>query len=209
MSRPHRAELRELLALRDLARDLLAEEAASLDDTPELSERRGRLRERYTHYLARYGPINRFTLRPTGRADPDSGEQQLARLTPRAVQLLRSDPFAALVRALEIFDETTQTATPATLLSERVVAPRVPRLGADTPQDALAICLDTHGRVELQAIASLLGQEPDEARRSLGELVYHDPALDRLVPASEYLSGNVRVKLDAARAGAEHDDGWR
>ena len=204
VARAHRVELRQLLDLRDLARELLTAEAATREDTPELAELRGRLRDRYTGYVARYGAINRFTYRRTGHTDPESGEQRLARITPRAVQLLRCDPFAPLVRALEVFDDSTQHATPATLLSERVVAPRAPRLGADTPQDALAICLDTHGRVELEEIASLLGQDPDEARRSLGELVYHDPQAG-LVPAAEYLSGDVRSKLAAARQALAED----
>ena len=56
----------------------------------------------------------------------------MARITPPAMRLLRSDPFAPLVAALEVFDDSTQTATPAGLLSERVVAPRAPRLGADS-----------------------------------------------------------------------------
>lgn len=122
------------------------------------------------------------------------------------MQLLRSDPFAPLVRALEVFDDATQHAAPATLLSQRVVAPRAPRLGADTPADALAICLDTRGRVDLEEIAALLGQAPAEARQSLGELVYDDPEAG-LVPAAEYLSGDVRAKLTAARhATAENPD---
>ena len=37
--------------------------------------------------------------------------------------------------------------------------------------------------------------------RELGELVYDDPSDARLIPAAEYLSGNVRVKLEQARAG--------
>ena len=204
VARAHRVELRQLLELRDLARELLTAEAATREDTPELAELRGRLRDRYTGYVARYGPINRFTYRRTGHTDPETGEQRLARITPRAVQLLRCDPFAPLVRALEVFDDSTQQATPATLLSERVVAPRAPRLGADSPHDALAICLDTHGRVDLEEIASLLGQEPDEARRSLGELVYHDPEVG-LVPAAEYLSGDVRSKLATARQALAED----
>ena len=126
----------------------------------------------------------------------------MARVTPTAVRVLRSDPFAALVQALETFDETTQTAAPAGILSERVVVPRAPRLGADTPQDALAICLDTHGHVDLDEIARLLGIAPQDARAQLAELVYDDPAERRLVPAAEYLSGNVRAKLDHARRAA-------
>jgi N12 class adenine-specific DNA methylase len=126
----------------------------------------------------------------------------MARVTPTAVRLLRSDPFAALVQALETFDETSQSAAPAGILSERVVVPRAPRLGADTPQDALAICLDTRGRFDLGEIARLLGITEPEAREQLGELVYEDPADERLVPAAEYLSGNVRAKLEHARDAA-------
>ena len=90
----------------------------------------------------------------------------MASVTPTAVRLLRSDPFAALVQALETFDETSQTAAPAGILSERVVVPRAPRLGADTPQDALAICLDTRGRVDLGEIARLLGTAPRRRARA-------------------------------------------
>ena len=156
----HRSELRALLALRDTARSLLAAEASTLEDTAEIAELRSQLGGRYRDYQRRYGPINRFTLRRTGRTDPATGEERMARVTPTAVRLLRSDPFAALVQALENFDETTQTATPAGILTGRVVVPRAPRLGADTPQDALAICLDTRGRVDLGEIARLLGTDP-------------------------------------------------
>ena len=119
--------------------------------------------------------------------------------------MCKHDPFGPLVRALENFDDSTQTAAPAALLTERVVAPRAPRLGADTPQDALAICLDTHARVDLEEIARLLGTSTQDAREQLGELVYHDPVDQRLVPAAEYLSGDVRVKLEQARAAAASD----
>ena len=170
-------ELRSLLGLRDRARGLLAAEAASLQDTPELAGLRDGLRAAYGAYVKRYGPVNRYTLRRTGRVDGDGGEERMARITPPPVRLLcKHDPFGPLVRALENFDDSTQTAAPAALLSERVVAPRAPRLGADTPQDALAICLDTHARVDLEEIARLLGTTPQDAREQLGELVYHDPA---------------------------------
>jgi N12 class adenine-specific DNA methylase len=201
----HRVELRALLELRDGARGLLAAEAASLEDSDELTGLRDALRDRYSAYQQRFGPLNRFTLRRTGRTDPQTGEQRMARITPTPLRLLRRDPFAPLVSALEVFDDATQTATPAAILSERVIAPRAPRLGADNPQDALAICLDTHGRVELQEIARLLGAEPADARAQLAELVYHDPDRDQLVPAAEYLSGNVRAKLDVARRAVEQD----
>ena len=96
----HRAELRALLELRDSALLLLGAEASTLEDTSEIAELRSHLKDRYHGYQARYGPINRFSLRRTGRTDPATGEQRMARVTPTAVRLLRSDPFAALVQAL-------------------------------------------------------------------------------------------------------------
>ena len=160
-----------------------------------------------TAYAARYGPINRFSERRTGRTvtDEETGEQReaMARITPPAVRMLaRTDPFGPLVLSLEVFDEQTGRAEPATLLRERVVAPRAPVLGADTPQDALAVCLDTHGTVELETIAALLGTGEQDAREQLGELVYDTPD-GELLPAAEYLSGNVREKLEqrARRSG--------
>lgn len=197
--RSQAAELTVLLGLRDAAKALLAAEAATLEDTAEIDVLREDLRDRYADYAQRYGPINRFTLRPTGRVDPDSGQARQARVVPRVMTTLRSDPFAALVTALEVFDDAAQTATPATLLTQRVVVPRTPVLGAETAADALAVSLESHGRVDLADVADLLGQDEREARAALGELVYDDPAGGRLIAAAEYLSGNVRDKLDAAR----------
>ena len=198
------AELRALIGLRDTEVALLEAEAASIDDTEDIDRLRATLNADYDAYLARYGPINRFTQRPTGRTDSETGEPAMARIRPRQGGF-RDDPFASLVYALEDFDSTRQTATKADILGQRVVAPRAPRLGADTPADALAICLDSHGDVRLDEIARLLGVEEDEARAGLGDLVFDEPGTERLVPAPEYLSGHVRVKLDAARTAADTD----
>lgn len=198
-------ELRALLGLRDAARELLEHEAGTAEDTATTDDLRTDLRSRYDGYVQRYGPINWFQLRQTGRVNEDTGEPRMARVTPPVMRHLRTDPFAALVRGLESFDETTQHATPAALLHQRVVAPRAQVLGADTPAEALAVTLDMRGRVDLDDIADLLGQDTTSARQALGELVYHDPNRQELVPAPDYLSGNVREKLDAARAAAEND----
>src|SRR5207245_3226228 len=136
---------------------------------------------------------------------PDTGEERMARVRPAVWRAFRVDPFAAPVAALEHFDPTTQTAGKADIFAQRVIAPREPRLGADTPADALAICLDAHGEVRLDEIARLLGTAEDEARAQLGTLVFDDPGTGRLVPAAEYLSGQVREKLRHAERAAEDD----
>ncbi len=198
-----RSELRALLGLRDGARELLSAEAATLEDTNAIDQLRAGLRGRYEAYTARYGPINRFTVRATGHRDRVSGEPRMARVRPRVMSTLREDPFAALITALESFDESTQTAVGATILSQRTLLARAPVLGVDSADDALAVSLETDGRVDLEHIARLLGTDPEEARHALGELVYEDPASSQLLPAAEYLSGNVREKLDVATAAAE------
>jgi len=202
--RSQAAELSALLGLRDAAVRLLEAEAAAAEDTPQTERLRRELGRRYDGYVRAYGPLNRFSLRRTGRTDPATGEPIMARVAPPQGGF-RSDPYAPLVYALEEFDPAGQRAAKAAIFAHRVVAPRSPRLGADTAADALAICLDTHGEPRLDEIARLLGVTEDQARDELGTLVYDDPQSDRLVPAAEYLSGNVRDKLRAAERAAADD----
>jgi N12 class adenine-specific DNA methylase len=202
-------ELRALLALRDVEVALLAAEAATTDDTPRIAELRGELNRRYDAYAAAYGPLNRVKTRRTGNLDPDTGEQRMARIRPPQGGF-RTDPHSPAVYALENYDAGTGTATKSAIFTERVVAPRPQRLGADTAEDATAICLDTHGEIRLPDVARLLGVSEPDARAALGRLVFNDPAEpNRLIPAAEYLSGNVRIKLADARAAAERDGDGR
>ena len=102
-----------------------------------------------------------------------------------------------------LFDDDTQEAEPAALLTRRVVAPRPERLGAETPAEAVQICLDRLGRIDLATIAELLGEPPERARELLGDLVYDDPEQDGgLVHAPAYLSGSIYPKIEAARFAA-------
>jgi N12 class adenine-specific DNA methylase len=197
-------ELRHLLGLRDTVRALLDAEGASGEDSPLTDRLRAELNRRYDAYLRTYGPLNRYTLRRTGRVDPVSGEPVMARIPPRRGGF-RNDPFAPLVHALEEFDPVGQRAAKAAIFRERVVAPRTARLGADTPADALAICLDACGEARLPEIARLIGTNENEARAQLGTLVFDDPQSRRLISAAEYLSGNVRDKLRTAEQASIDD----
>jgi DNA-binding transcriptional regulator YhcF (GntR family) len=203
----HAAELSDLLELRDGARSLLEMEASDSEDTPAMSAQRTALADQYTAYAAKYGPLNRFT--ESVRTDKETGEDIVTRRAAPAVRILRqTDPFGTLPPALERFNEETQTATPAGLLQHRQVVARKPLMGADTIDEALAITLDTYGAPELEPIADLLGITKEEARDQRGTLVFDDPETGQLVTAPEYLSGNVRTKLEAARAAAAGDERW-
>lgn len=218
-------ETSRLLTLRDGARDLLMLERDTQQEgeTPELTQARAQLRAQYEAYVRDYGPINRYTVSSTGKyrdvidplsglplIDPETGQTQremgTRRTQPPAVtRLLREDPNMALVSALENFDDATQSASPAKILTQRQVVQRTFAQEAETAVDALTISIDKTGGVDLEAIAQLLGTTTGEARERLGTLVFDDPDEQRLVPAAEYLSGNVRVKLDAATEASEQD----
>ena len=209
-------ELRQLLGLRDIEVALLEAEAASVDDTDAIDQLRAKLNTRYSTYAAGYGAINRFELVPrrtkdkdTGRmvplVDEETGLPEMRRVRPRQGGF-GDDPFSAVVAALEEFDEETQTARRADIFTQRVVSARSPRLGADTPEEALAISLDTAGEVRLPTVAWLLGVDEDTARDQLGTLVYDNPATGKLETAAAYLSGDVKTKLDIARIAADEDN---
>tara|TARA_R110002124_G_scaffold126756_3_gene286454 strand:- start:37890 stop:42764 length:4875 start_codon:yes stop_codon:yes gene_type:complete len=199
-------ELRSLIELRNAATALLDAEASTVEDTPDVLAARATLRERYAGYQLTYGPLNRFTLRNTGRVDPETQEAKKARVTPRPISIFRNDPFSSLVLALERFDEETQKSAPAAILNQRVVAQRPATRGVETPSEAIAHSLDRTGTVEVAAIAHMLGLSEQEAREQLAGLVYDEPGTDAVAHAPQYLSGDVRQKLDVAREAALTDE---
>lgn len=201
-------ELHALLALRDAAARLLALEAVTVDDTEEITAIRVSLNRDYENYVRSYGPLNRYTLRPTGRSN-QAGEPTHAQIVPTPIRLLRSDPFGPLVLALEQFDEETQTAHPAAIMTRRVVLPHAEVQGVETPADAIAVSLDRTGRIDLALIADLLGMPEPEALQALAGMVFSDPDAGELVHAPAYLSGDVRAKLQTARAHAMKDPAFQ
>jgi N12 class adenine-specific DNA methylase len=202
-----RSELARLVGLRDAARSVLAVQVDGGTDD-QLAVTQATLTERYRVYARLYGPINRSSQARTGRRDPETGEEIMRRVRPR-MGGFREDPDWPLVAALEVFDDETQEARPAAIFHERVIDPPHERHRVDTADEAVAVCLDETGTITVDRVAELLGTEPATARRQLGELVYDEPTTDRLVPASEYLSGNVRAKLAACHAADEGDGRYR
>ena len=175
-------ELSSLLRLRDTYIDLLS--AESTGDMDQATGLRQQLNQFYGAHTGQYGFLNARDSRRDRRS---------------AHGAFRSDPFAAGVYALEIYDADTQTARRSAIFTRPVTPPQTAQATADTPQDALAISLNTYGEVRLSEIARLLDVDSlDEARDALGDMVFNEPGSQRLIPAAEYLSGNVRAKIEAA-----------
>ncbi|MDP9019534.1 MAG: DEAD/DEAH box helicase family protein [Actinomycetota bacterium] len=156
------------------------------------------------------GEMARYEVKPRG----DAAElRALIGLRDSLDQLLALEATSAddeaCAPARDSLDVEAQRATKAAIFDTRVVAPRQPRRGAETAQDALAVCLDERGAPDLATIASLLGTDEDSARSELGELVWDDPLDGALVAAPTYLSGDVRAKLAAAEQAAAGDPRWQ
>ncbi len=231
-SRKDVPELGVLIDLRDTVLRVLDAQAHSTDDAKFLGIQAD-LNARYDAYVSRFGPLNRFTLAATGKVDhacvkcghewdassretpttcpecfadhEDVGIPRTRRNYPR-MGGFRLDPAFYTVMALEIFDPESQMAYKADVFSKRVVAPRETRGSAESAQDAIAICLDEYGRIDVDVIARLLKVDTDDALAQMGSLVWLDPETDSLVPAATYLSGNVRQKLARAKRAARLDE---
>ncbi|MBY0285584.1 MAG: methyltransferase domain-containing protein [Mycobacteriaceae bacterium] len=197
-------ELHSLVALRDMAVALIAAEANWDTSDATLTPLRTACREAYLAYVERFGALNRGTL-IEGKVDADTGLPKLSWRVP-TMGGFRGDPEAALVFALEKFDQDTGEAAPAAILQRRVNQRPVPITRADTAGEAMAVTLGEGRGLDLSRIAELLAlPSADDAFAALGDLAYRDPATGRVHSARDYLCGNVRTKLQDALAAAATD----
>ena len=74
----------------------------------------------------------------------------------------------------------------------------------DTATEALAVSLSEKAKVDLSYMAELTGKEIDTIKEELTGINFQNPVTDRWEAADEYLSGNVRDKLQTAKIYAEN-----
>ena len=122
--------------------------------------------------------------------------------------VFKEDPSYPLLLALENFDRESQTATKTDIFSKRTIQPYVEKTTAETTQEALVYSLNEYGRVNIEHIAQLVDSNRIEVAAELQEsgLIFRDPASSQWQTQDEYLSGNVRQKLDEAVIAAAKDD---
>lgn len=201
-------ELITLQGLRDAARTLLALEADGALDDAAVGPARADALARYRDYAARFGPLNRGDL-VSGPTDAETGQPALRWRRPH-LGGFRADPDYLTVMALEVFDQHTGTAEPAPILLRRVHGRPEPTVRVATVDEALLVCR-AEGTLDLDRVATLLGLSgPRAALAALGDRVIGDPGRGgALVPTEDYLAGDVRTKLEVARAAARDDERYR
>ena len=176
-----RRRLCALLSLRDALRRAIELQGANASGA-ERAAARGALRARHAAFVSAHGRVR----------------------DARNAFLLANDPDYTLLSALEV-----QTATgirDADILHRPLGDTNDRGSAVSTVEGAIATSLDRFGRVDLDYVATVLGLDGvAEAEALAGDRIYSDPALREWVPADEYLSGDVRGKLDTARAAAAAD----
>ncbi len=145
-----------------------------------------RLKAAYDAYTKKYGVLN-----------ARQGNAKKHRI------FWEEDPDSYAVRGLEKIDRGTRKVSGLTdIFTKMVVRPIQEAAVADTPKDALIASLRRTAKIDPDLMASLTGRKSAEILQSLEEdgLIYHDPTTGEYVTAEEYGSGNVRAKLEAAKA---------
>ena len=170
-----------LVDVRDAARALIEAQKDGCDDL-QLKRLQVRLNEVYDEFEHEFGHIHQ-----------------------RGNKLAFSDDASyPLLLALEKLDEDQRVVGKTEIFAKRTISPHIPADHADTPEDALGLSLAECGKIDFAYMSALLGgQTQQQITDALRGQIFLDPVKQNWQPADEYLSGNVRQKLDEARKAVE------
>ena len=179
-----------MVELRSIVNELIAYQLEDFPDA-DIAAKQAELNAAYDAFTSKFGLLND---RKNGR-------------------LFEDDSSYYLLCSLENLDENGKLKSKADMFTKRTIRPERAVTHVDTPAEALAVSIGEKGKVDLPYMAELLGT-PEEFERITGELrgvIFKDPSEDVNDPeagwqtADEYLSGNVRNKLQIARLAAAND----
>ena len=169
---------------------------------PKLRSARKILRAQYNGYYLTYGRLNK-TSRPF-LADPEAS-------IPAALEKEVTEKYQARLKTGKRVDRLRQVYVPADILSRRVLYPATPPQRANSVADAATISRSWQGGFDMEYMGRLLARPPDHVRQEVVAkgLGFEDPATGRITPKDEYLSGNVRQKLQRAQEATAEDSRYR
>ncbi len=175
----------KMVRLRDIARQLLHDEMTTADDA-SINFVRIQLNSVYDRFVKEFGYIQSRSNKSAFSEDPDY----------------------PLLLSLELYDDETKKAAKAEVFSRRVIHPvrKVERV--ETVKEAFLVTLNELGRVDFERMSSLTGKSESDIRDELEGLIFRNPE-GVWEPADQYLSGNVRKKLEIAELAAATDPGFQ
>ena len=180
-------QIKSMVALRDSIHTLLNLQIENTDGslTDQIVSEQKKLNIQYDDFTSKYGRIS-------------SKENK---------KLFSDDNGYHLIKGLERLDEKGNYLGKADIFNKIVVNAKNDIKHCDNANDALIISLSEKLRVDLPYMSELTGWAEDKLISELGDKIYQNPQYDmRWESADEYLTGNIRAKLDAAKsAGMERN----
>lgn len=120
-----------------------------------------------------------------------------------------SDASYCLLCSLEILDENGNLERKADMFSKRTISKAVPVTKVDTAIESLTVSMSEYARVNLLFMAQLTGRSEETVIEELKGIIFFNPETNRWENNDEYLSGNVREKLQVAKEHLQTDSRYQ
>ena len=169
-----------MVKIRDVTNELIQcqmEEGSN----EQITKLQGKLNEEYDTFTAKYGLIS-------------------SNANKRAFS---QDSSYCLLTSLEFLDDKGELKRKADIFTKRTIRRAETVTSVDTASEALAVCIGERAGVDLSYMAQLSGKTEEELTEELAGVIFKNPIGEKWEPSDEYLSGNVREKLQIAKQFAE------
>ena len=173
--------VRGMVAIRDATNRLLERQLEECSDE-EVASLQAELNQVYDSFTAKYGLLS-------------------SNANKRAFSM---DSSYCLLTSLEFLDEKGELKRKADIFTKRTVHRAEPVTSVDTASEALAVSIGEKAKVDIPYMMELTGKTEEEVTEELTGVIFKNPLTDKWEPSDEYLSGNVREKLNIARQFAEN-----
>ena len=173
--------VRGMVAIRDATNRLLERQLEECSDE-EVASLQAELNRVYDSFTAKYGLLS-------------------SNANKRAFSM---DSSYCLLTSLEFLDEKGELKRKADIFTKRTIRRAEPVTSVDTASEALAVSIGEKAKVDIPYMMELTGKTEEEVTEELTGVIFKNPLTDKWEPSDEYLSGNVREKLNVARQFAEN-----
>ena len=169
-----------MVKIRDVTNELIQCQMEEGSDE-QIIKLQGKLNEEYDTFTAKYGLIS-------------------SNANKRAFS---QDSSYCLLTSLEFLDDKGELKRKADIFTKRTIRRAETVTSVDTASEALAVSIGERAGVDLSYMAQLSGKTEEELTEELAGVIFKNPIGEKWEPSDEYLSGNVREKLQIAKQFAE------
>ena len=170
-----------MVKIRDVTNELIQCQMEEGSDE-QITKLQGKLNEEYDTFTAKYGLLS-------------------SNANKRA---FGQDSSYCLLTSLEFLDDKGELKRKADIFTKRTIRRAETVTSVDTASEALAVSIGERAGVDLSYMAQLSGKTEEELTEELAGVIFKNPISEKWEPSDEYLSGNVREKLQIAKQFAEN-----